>query len=217
MLEHQIHLPDGVVDGARVAVLLHGRGSHEGDLQGLRDHLPDGTVLLTPRALHPGRPWGYGPGWAWYRYVADDRVVPETLEASLEALDGFLQALPDLVPVRPGPLVLGGFSQGGTTSLVYGLRHPERVQGVAVFSGFLPEHETERLDERRVEGLDVFWGHGTRDPAIPHELGRRGREALASTGIRLEARDYDMGHEIVPEQMRDAAGWMGRLGREGSD
>lgn len=211
LLDYLLHTPGGASDGSPVAVLLHGRGSHRGDLQGLAPLLPSDTILVTPEAPHPAGPWGYGPGWAWYRYAGEDRVVWDTLAESLGALDAFLDALPSLLPVRPGPLFLGGFSQGGTTSLAWALtrrsRSPE-VAGVLTFSGFLaavPEVEAHLV---AAEGLDVFWGHGLRDPNIPHELGLRGRRRLVEAGARVQAADYPIGHWIDPGELADAAQWM---------
>ena len=124
MLVHDIGRPKEHVDAATVAVLLHGRGSHRGDLQAIRPLLPEDWFLVTPQAPHPGHPWGYGPGWAWYRYVRDDEVDEVSLRQSLDALDAFLDALPERLGFTPGRVVLGGFSQGGTTSMAYGLTRP---------------------------------------------------------------------------------------------
>ena len=80
MLVFNRYLPDDAHHGLPVLLLLHGRGSHRGDLQALRPHVPAGWGLVTPQAPHPGHPWGYGPGWAWYRYLAEDKVDPTSLE-----------------------------------------------------------------------------------------------------------------------------------------
>jgi len=208
VLSAALHVPPEARDGSPVAVLLHGRGSHREDLQGLRGHLPTGTVLVTPEAPHPGGPWGYGPGWAWYRYVAEDRVEGGTLLASLEALDELLDGLPALLPVRPGPAVLGGFSQGGTTGLAWALTRPGRAAGVLLFSGFLVDDPSVPVDGDAGSSLEVFWGHGTKDPAIPHALAVRGRERLSRAGATVDARDYPIGHWIAPEELRDARAWL---------
>lgn len=208
-LRFEVEGADAAEDGATVAVLLHGRGADRHDLRGLLDRLPDGTVLVTPEAPHPGGPWGYGPGWAWYRYVAEDRVVPETLVHGLHRLEAFLAVVPELLGLEPGRVILGGFSQGGTTSLAYALTRPRAVAGVAVLSGFLvdaPEDVPVRRDA--LAGVPVFWGHGFHDPAIPHALGVRGRARLERLGVDLTSRDYAMGHQIVPQEMRDLAEWM---------
>jgi len=207
-LAYELGLPASPRDGAPVAVLLHGRGSNRGDLQGLRPGLPEGTMVVTPEAPHPGGPWGYGPGWAWYRYVAEDRVVEDTLVESLAALDGFLAGVEELLPVRPGPLFLGGFSQGGTTSLAYALTRPGRVAGVLNFSGFLVDTPAVPVTPESAGSAPVFWGHGTGDPAIPFALGQRGRSALDAVGADLTTGDYEIGHWIDPVELGDAKSWM---------
>jgi phospholipase/carboxylesterase len=171
------------------------------DLQGLRRLLPDDWTLVTPRATFAGRAWGYGPGWAWYRYINEDRVVPATLEQSLEVLDGFLDRLPQLVGGSVDRLVLGGFSQGGTMSLAYALTHDRPLAAVLNFSGFL-------ADGIAVPGPEslppIFWGHGLHDPAIPYSLAVKGRATLAAAGIEVATSDHPIGHGIVPEEVAAA-------------
>lgn len=208
MLGYDLSRPPELEDGATVAVLLHGRGSHRGDLQALRPHLPDDWALVTPQAPHPGHPWGYGPGWAWYRYVAEDRLVDETLEVSLGALHTFLDSLPRLLGVEPGRIVLGGFSQGGTTSLAYGLTQPGRVAAALNFSGFLADSTVIPAERMTSDTTPLFWGHGLRDPAIPHTLAVRGRGTLAEHGVSVETRDYDIGHWIDPQEVADAVAFV---------
>jgi phospholipase/carboxylesterase len=196
-------------DGALVAVLLHGRGADRHDLKGLLPLLPEGTVLVTPEAPHPGGPWNYGPGWAWYRYVREDRVVPDTLATSLERLRAFLGELPEKLPVTPGHVLLGGFSQGGTTSLAYALTHPGAVDAVAVFSGFLVDSsEVVPVRGDALAETPVFWGHGLLDPAIPFALGQRGRERLRGVGVEPAVGDYQMGHAISEKELADLVDWL---------
>lgn len=184
-----------------VAVLLHGRGSDMHDLQGLRRLLPDSWTLVTPRATYPGAPWGYGPGWAWYRYVADDRVVEETLSHSLDALDGFLDDLPDHLGGPVERLVLGGFSQGGTMSLAYALTRDRPIVAALNFSGFLADGVD---TSKSSDAPPVFWGHGLHDPAIPHALATRGRATLEAAGVSVTATDHPIGHGIVPDEIEAA-------------
>lgn len=199
--DQQISGPVPPTAGGTVLVLLHGRGSDMHDLQGLRALLPSDWTLVTPQAVYPGAPWGYGPGWAWYRYLQQDQVVPETLEASLSALDLFLDGLPELLGGDPDRLVLGGFSQGGTTSLAYAFSRPRRVHAVLNFSGFLADGVT--LPDP-ADSPPVFWGHGLHDPAIPYALAVRGRGKLAEAGISVLTSDHPIGHGIVPPQVADA-------------
>lgn len=204
MLEFDHREAEGARDGSPVAVLLHGRGSHRGDLQGLGSRLPDAWTLVTPQAPHPGEAWGYGPGWAWYRYLAEDRVDGESLERSLEALDAFLDTLPATVGFTPGPLILGGFSQGGTVSMAWAFTRPGRATAALNFSGFLVDGPLLDGDVLSPRSTPVFWGHGLQDPAIPHALAERGRARLTGAGVPHQGRDYPIGHWIAPDEVEDA-------------
>ena len=53
--------PESERAGRPLLVLLHGYGSHEGDLFGLSPHLPLQPVIASVRA-----PLRAGPGYAWY-------------------------------------------------------------------------------------------------------------------------------------------------------
>jgi phospholipase/carboxylesterase len=209
-LVHEI-VAEGARDGAPVVLLLHGRGADEQDLAGLAAHLPAGAVVVLPRAPFPGAPWGYGPGWAWYRFLGGARPEPESFGASQDALDALVDALPALLPVAPGPLVLGGFSQGGTMSLAWALRHPGRAAAVLNFSGFLPEAPGVAATAASVAGTAIFWGHGADDPAIPHHRAVQGQAVLRAAGAELEACDYPIGHWIDARELADATRWLERV------
>jgi phospholipase/carboxylesterase len=210
------HVPETARDGSPLYVLLHGRGSNERDLQGLVPHLPADAVVVTPQAPFPAAPWGYGPGWAWYRYLAGNRVVDETIDESLQALDGFLDELDASLPVNVGTRILGGFSQGGTTSLAWALTRPGRVSGVINLSGFLVETPSVTTALPRNGGLPVFWGHGRADPNIPFALGTEGREALVEAGAALEAFDHPGGHMITREELEALRRWSNDISEDGT-
>ncbi|MBV9774717.1 MAG: alpha/beta fold hydrolase [Gemmatimonadetes bacterium] len=209
MLHYESYIPSDARDGAPLLVLLHGRGSNEQDLMGLQPHLPQGVIVVSPRAPFSGMPWGYGPGWAWYRFLGEDRPEPESFEAAQGELGEFLRELPGALPVKPGALTLGGFSQGGTMSLAYALRNPGVVPGVLNLSGFLANHPSVSATPETVRGTRIFWGHGTADGNIPWELAQAGRAKLEAAGADLEARDYRMGHTISGEELADAIRWAG--------
>lgn len=208
MLSYELSPGTASIDGSTVVVLLHGRGSHQGDLQGLRPGLPAEWTLVTPQAPFPGREWGYGPGWAWYRYAGEDRVEHEALDRSLADLDAFMDALPEIVGFSPGSVLLGGFSQGGTTSLAYALSRPERIKGALNFSGFLADG-LELPDAEELAAIPpLFWAHGQHDPNIPFELAVRGRGRLRDAGLEPIEHDYPIGHWIVAEEVEAAVAFM---------
>jgi phospholipase/carboxylesterase len=141
----------------------------------------------------------------------------------LDALEGFLKTLPDRIGFEPGPLVLGGFSQGGTTSLAYAMTRPGTVNGVAVLSGFLPRIDgvphtgnglapeglaPKELTPGNLANTPVFWGHGTQDPAVPFRLALAGWERLRGAGVDLESREYRIGHWVSPDELGDLEAWL---------
>ena len=211
LLTHDILRPATPVPGAPVAVLLHGRGADRTDLAGLRSYLPEAWTLVLPEGPYPGAPWGYGPGWAWYRFLGGNRPEPESFATSLTALDTFLRALPERLGGIDGPLVLGGFSQGGTLSLGWALAkaagHLGDADGrrpvIANLSGFLADHPWTKPRPGALEGTRLFWAHGTADPAIPFGFAKEGRAALEGTGVELTAHDYSIGHWIDPSEIAD--------------
>lgn len=211
MLDHLVHRASSARDGMTLAVLLHGRGSDMNDLQSLAPALPESWLVVTPRAPHAGREWGYGPGWAWYRYVAEDRMLEEPFEESLDHLDTFLEQLPGRLGIEPARTVLGGFSQGGTMSLAYSLTRPGAVHTAWNLSGFLAGHLDIGALGAGAASTPVYWGHGLHDPAIPFALAVRGRERLNRAGVPMVTEDFDIGHWIVPEEIESAV----RLAEDG--
>lgn len=209
MLETRTRIPDDAGDGTPVVILMHGRGADLTDLIPLGRAFPEDTALVFPRAPHPGAPWGYGPGWAWYRYEGGDRPEEASFRASQAALDALVKGLPALLGFEPGAVVPGGFSQGGTMAIGHALRHPGRVPGVLNFSGFVPSHPDIAVTAETVADTAFWWGHGTQDAAVVYDpLAVRGRAALRVAGADLEARDYPMGHGISPDELEDAVAWL---------
>lgn len=212
MLETRTRIPDDAADGTPVVILMHGRGADLTDLVPLADRFPDHVALVFPRALHAGAPWGYGTGWAWYEYEGGDRPEVASFRASQVALEQLIDGLPGLLGFEPGPVVPGGFSQGGTMAIGYALRYPGAVPGVMNFSGFVPSHPDVEVTPSTVVDTEFWWGHGTRDQAVVYDpLAVEGRHALRTAGAELAARDYPMGHGISPGELEDAVSWLGQL------
>jgi phospholipase/carboxylesterase len=208
MLKYEQYVPDDARDGAPLVVLLHGRGSDRFDLVGLAPVLAPSSVVVTPEAPHSGMPWGYGPGWAWYRFLGRNVPEPDSFERSQRELAAFLEGVRGELPIRTGALVLGGFSQGGVMSMAYALRNPGAAPIVLNFSGFLADHPSVRPTPESVAGTRFFWGHGTQDPQIPFTLAVEGRALLTRAGADLTARDYPIGHGIAPDEAEDAREWI---------
>jgi phospholipase/carboxylesterase len=206
----------GPADGP-VIVLLHGRGSDERDLFPLGRMLHPGATVVAVRAPFDAAPWGYGPGYAWYRFLGGTTPEPESFEAGQQKLAAFLTTLRGQLARPDQPLILGGFSQGGTSSLAFLMQHPGAVTGILVFSGFLADHPAVATTKERVGRTPIFWGHGTADGAVPFELAEAGWAELRAAGANLEAHRYPgMTHTISAEELADAQLWVSELLMDGN-
>ena len=114
--------PVGERAGKPLLVLLHGLGSHEGDLFQLSPYLPLGHVIAAPRG-----PIASGSGWSWFD-VAAPRPAPLN-----DSADGLAEWLATVRGEASSVAVLG-FSQGGVLGLQTLRRHPELIDAVSPFS-----------------------------------------------------------------------------------
>ncbi len=194
----------------RLLVVLHGLGADERDLAPLIPHIdPDGrflSVLLRGQYSAP-------PGYAWFHF-GDPSLTASTLGSSVDAVDETLDDLCFEYGYKREEAVLTGFSQGGALALALALRDSERPRPSAVLamSGFLPP-----------EGGPVTYGwtagdlpavlmqHGTQDQLIPVDAGRESARALASNGVPVVWREYQMEHNVTLDSVRDAAAWLERV------
>ena len=194
--------PAGEPDG--LLVLFHGRGADEHDLFPLLDFLdPERRLLgVTPRG-----PLSLPPGGAhWYPlgelgYPPPDAFVPTAARAA-EWLDG--------LGFAPERTVLGGFSQGAVMAYALGLgRGRARPAGLLALSGFIPTVDGWELDLE--DSPPAAIGHGTYDPVIGVEWGRRAKAALEQTGGDVTYRESPLPHAIDPGFLVQLRGWVRRV------
>jgi phospholipase/carboxylesterase len=192
-------------------VLHHGRGTDERDLLGLADFLdPERRLrVVTPRAplTLPG-----SPGYHWYLVPRVGYPDKETFEAARKALAELHDGLWEESGVGPERTVLGGFSMGAVMSYAMGLGADRpAVAGILAFSGFVPRvagWEPALADRTETR---AFVSHGRNDPVIGVEFAERARELLTAGGLDVTYRESDLGHQIDPAHLREAAGWLGEV------
>jgi phospholipase/carboxylesterase len=179
-------------DPVGALVLFHGRGADEQDLFPLLDALDPERRLagFTPRA-----PLSLPPGGAhWYVVREIGFPDPQTFHASYAAASEWLDSL----GYAPEQMVVGGFSQGAVMSyaLSLGAGRP-RPAALVALSGFVPTVDGFELD-LSPPLPPVAVGHGTYDPVIGVEWGRRARDLLVGAGADLLYRESPMPHAIDP-------------------
>jgi phospholipase/carboxylesterase len=204
-LEARTRPPTGEPEGA--LVLLHGRGADEHDLFPLLDVFDPSRRLrgVTPRAplaLPPG-------GWHWYAVHEIGYPDPETFHPTFAVASAWLDGLLAEHGIPPERLVLGGFSQGAVMTYALGLGAGRpRPRGLVALSGFVPTVEGFELD-LAPPLPPVAIGHGTYDPVIGVEFGRRARDLLEQADADVLYREYPLPHAIDSGFARELADWIG--------
>lgn len=197
-------------------VLLHGRGADENDLFGLAPHLDGRFFVASPRAPY-ATPYG---GYAWFELEIEPHrvsVSAREFEESLRAVVGLTEELVSEHDLDANRVYLCGFSQGAIIGLGAVLGQPERFAGLVAMSGrAMPEMLPSEPDTKKLEEFPVLVTHGLFDPVLPVDHGRATRDLLAELPVRLEYLEYEMGHQVSAESLRDVAEWLtARLDEDG--
>ena len=183
-------------------VLFHGRGADEHDLLPLLDVLdPERRFVgITPRG-----PLSLPPGGAhWYAVREIGYPDPSTFLPTYELVGEWLDAL----GFPPERTILGGFSQGAVMSHALSLgRGRPRPASVLALSGFVPTVEGFELDPGPPLPRYAI-GHGTFDPVIGVEWGRRARTLLEEAGAEVRYAEYPLPHAIDPRFLLRVRDWL---------
>lgn len=197
---HALHRPPAdEVSNAPLLVLLHGYGSHEADLFGLAETLPQTYRVISLRAPY-STGWG---GFAWYPLDWGPDGLKSDLVTGRDTAVRLNQAIEKLEThwgAPRGQTTLLGFSQGAIVSLAMGLGLPDRYHRVLAFSGYwdgglLPLN-------RGLRDPALFIAHGTQDGVVPFEAHRKTVEAWSQRGLAYTPFVADYAHGIPPEALR---------------
>ena len=194
-------------------VFLHGYGANGADLLGLADplgeHLPD-TLFVAPDAPEtiPGMPMGL----QWFPIPWIDGSSEEEskrgMDAAVEDLNAFLDALMVDEDLLPEQVVLFGFSQGTMMALHVAPRREDEVAGVVAFSGRMLEPAL--LADEVVSRPPVLLVHGDMDDVVPIDSLPKAAEALQGAGWQDVYAHVMKGtaHGIAPDGLSVALAFM---------
>ena len=203
------------VDRPPLLLLLHGVGSHEGDLYQLASYLDPRFFVVSARA-----PITLSPGsYAWFHVQFTRQgsvIVPEEAENSRQLLLRFIDELVETYQLDPHRVYVVGFSQGAILGLSMALTAPHKLAGLVAMSGrILPQVLPLKAADEDLKGLPVLVVHGVDDAVLPVSNGRESRDILSGLPVDLTYHEYPMGHQISSESLADIAAWLtGHLDNE---
>lgn len=189
--------------GRPLLLLLHGFGSHEGDLFSLAPYLPLQPAIASLRA-----PIDLGGGAsAWYnlRETAQGRTSdPDEVTAATDAVLDWLDAL-DPAPASVGLL---GFSQGGALAIELLRARPAAFDFAVVLAGFLAETPGPDDEALALAAPPVFWGRGTDDPVVSASMVDRTQAWLPEHSTLTERIYEGVGHTLSQQELDDAVAFL---------
>lgn len=184
-------------------VLLHGRSGDENAMWIFSRVLPEDWLVVAPRGIKPD-PAG---GWAWHPRQRDEWPALPMFDPAVKAVTNFIHHLPNLYDADPGRIYLMGFSQGAATAYALAMGHPALVRGIAGLVGFVPVESDAAVETAVLKDLPIFMAAGRSDPYIPLQRSLGCSQTLRDSGADLTFREYEAGHRLPAEGMRDLKSW----------
>jgi phospholipase/carboxylesterase len=184
---------------------MHGWGSNAMDLQGLAPYIADGRFLVICPQGSVEVEIGAINGYGWYEMRRlGSQPDPDKVDAAVDQLREFLDEASARYPVDPRKVVVAGFSQGGMMAYSLAMRWPERFAALVGIGTAFPERLASQVtNHEAVQRLPTMVQHGRADQAIDMARARKSVEALRELKVPLVFREYDCGHEVAADGVRD--------------
>jgi phospholipase/carboxylesterase len=196
-------------------IWLHGLGADRYDFLPVAEALQVG--LPSTRFVMPQAPTqavtingGYAmPSWYDILAMSPARAIDHAqLEVSAQQVIALIEAQRNS-GIDPRRIFLAGFSQGGAVVLHTAfLRWRGPLGGVLALSTYAPTFSDELQLEADQQQLPVYCLHGSHDDVVIPSMGRAAHDWLSQRGVPVTWRDYPMGHEVIPHEVRDIAAWL---------
>ena len=172
--------------------------------------VPEGWTLLVPEARfnHPRR------GKTWWRYEVEHDDAPRRQQLTRREyidVDSSLSSLEKLIAEEAdvGPLIVGGFSQGG--AMAQELLHlpiGDRINGVVCMASRLIRPLELRLRLQDLEPKRMFWMHGEKDLRVPIEDGWAIAHLFEAAQWVVDLVEHEKGHMIPIEHHQALREWL---------
>ena len=204
-----------VKDADACVIWLHGLGADRYDFLPVAEALQEtllGTRFVLPQAPH--RPVTINGGYempSWYDILAMNparAINREQLEASADRVIELIEQQ-RASGIDASRIFLAGFSQGGAVVLHTAfLKWQGPLGGVLALSTYAPTFGDELELSASQQRIPVLSLHGQYDDVVQNSMGRSAYEHLKQRGVTVTWQEYPMGHEVLPEEIRDIGVWL---------
>lgn len=180
-------------------LLFHGLTGDEDVMWILESALPKGGFIAAPRAPFQLEEDGY----SWADTGQRESFSADDFEAGVQQAISWIGSMVDKHEISLASTVFVGFSQGAALSFLLAEDPELRPAALVSLAGFLPQGEIGSM-----EGMPVFWGHGTEDETIPIEQAEADIERLKGLGAAVRYCQAEVGHKVGVECMRGLKSWL---------
>lgn len=193
-------------DGPPALVLLHGYGSKADDWLQFEHKLqvPQQGRLVFPQG--PLRGPASARGWWWLNiegHIPSGGGLPDFSTANPGGIKVASRLVRNLLDQVPGPVILGGFSQGAMLSAEIAFQTDQPLAALVLLGGTTVNETAwvEGFAARRM--MPVFIAHGRRDGVLPFAAMERFQARLTDAGLDVTWFPFSGGHN-VPSIVIDA-------------
>ncbi|HLW69337.1 MAG TPA: alpha/beta fold hydrolase [Candidatus Binataceae bacterium] len=207
-LLHALYEPAG--EGPFPTILaMHGWGSNALDLHGIAPFISDGRFLaICPQGRHNVE-IGAINGFGWYETRPGAKPDTEKVDAAVDELRDFINEACGRYPIERSKIVLVGFSQGGMIAYNLAMRWPDKFAALVGISTAFPDFLFERATKRdAIAKLPIMVQHGRADEMLEMSRARKSVELLRELGAAVTFREYDCGHEVCADGVRDLSAFL---------
>ena len=213
MSEPLILQPEKAADAC--VIWLHGLGADRYDFLPVAEALQE--TLLSTRFVLPQAPTGavtINGGYempSWYDILAMSparAINREQLEESAQRVINLIE-VQRAVGIDASRIFLAGFSQGGAVVLHTAfLKWQGALGGVVALSTYAPTFSDTLELSASQQRIPLLSLHGQYDDVVQNSMGRTAYEHLKQRGVTVTWQEYPMGHEVLPEEIRDIGVWL---------
>ncbi|KMN21625.1 alpha/beta hydrolase [Pseudomonas helleri] len=196
-------------------IWLHGLGADRYDFLPVAEALQES--LRTTRFVLPQAPTravtingGYAmPSWYDIKAMSPARSISEQeLNESADTVVALIEEQ-KRAGIDASRIFLAGFSQGGAVVFhtAY-LKWQGALGGVLALSTYAPTFSNELELSASQQRTPALCLHGQYDEVVQNAMGRTAYEHLKRLGVSVTWQEYPMGHEVLPEEIRDIGTWL---------